>query len=91
MLTSGILFLFNVILAWSFLRELRIRPGLIRVTDIKALSAFSLQVYIVQVTASVYFHTEKLLLAHFAGPTPVGWYEIASDLALKDTGTHLRY
>ncbi len=33
--------------------------------------------------AAVYFHTEKLLLAHFAGPTPVGWYEIGSDLALK--------
>jgi O-antigen/teichoic acid export membrane protein len=82
-LTSGILFLLNVILAWRLLPQLRIRPGLIRVADIKALSAFSLQVYVVQVTAAVYFHTEKLLLAHFAGPTPVGWYEIASDLALK--------
>jgi O-antigen/teichoic acid export membrane protein len=82
-LTSGVLFLLNVILAWSLLPQLRIRPGLIRVADIKALSAFSLQVYIVQVTAAVYFHTEKLLLVHFAGPTPVGWYEIASDLALK--------
>jgi O-antigen/teichoic acid export membrane protein len=82
-LTSGILFLLNVVLAWSLLPQLRIKPGLIRVKDIKALSAFSLKVYIVQITASVYIHTEKLLLAHFAGPTPVGWYEIASDLAMK--------
>ena len=82
-LTSAILFLLNITLAWSLLPQLRIRPDLIRFKDIKGLSAFSLQVYIVQVTAAVYFHTEKLLLAHFAGPTPVGWYEIASDLALK--------
>lgn len=82
-LTSGVLFLLNVVLAWRLLPQLRIRPGLLRVADMKALSAFSMQVYIVQVMAAVYFHTEKLLLAHFAGPTPVGWYEIASDLALK--------
>jgi len=82
-LTSGILFLLNVVLAWRLLPQLRISPRLLRVADIKALSAFSVQVYVVQVMAAVYFHTEKLLLAHFAGPTPVGWYEIASDLALK--------
>ena len=82
-LTSGILFLLNVILAWRLLPQLRIRPGLLRVADIRSLSVFSLQVYVVQVMAAVYFHTEKLPLAHFAGPTPVGWYEIGSDLALK--------
>lgn len=82
-LTSGILFTLNVILAWRLLPELRIRPGLVRLDDIKALSAFSLQVYVVQVASTVYFHTEKLLLAHFTGPTPVAWYEIGNDLALK--------
>jgi O-antigen/teichoic acid export membrane protein len=82
-LTSAILFLLNVILAWHLLPQLRIRPGLLRVADLRTLSVFSLQVYVVQVMAAVYFHTEKLLLAHFAGPTPVGWYEIGSDLALK--------
>ena len=82
-LTSGILFLLNVILAWRLLPELRIHPTLVRTADIKALSVFSFQVYIVQIATTVYFHTEKLLLAHFAGPTPVGWYEIANDLALK--------
>jgi O-antigen/teichoic acid export membrane protein len=82
-LTSGVLFLLNVVLAWRLLPQLRISPALLRITDIKTLSAFSVQVYIIQVMATVYFHTEKLLLAHFAGPTPVGWYEIGSDLALK--------
>ena len=89
-LTSGVLFLLNVVLAWRLLPQLRIRPGLIRLADIKALSVFSLQVYVIQVMAAVYLHTEKLLLAHFAGPTPVGWYEIASDLALN-SGTPRRY
>jgi O-antigen/teichoic acid export membrane protein len=82
-LTSGILFTLNVILAGHLLPELRIRPGLVRLNDIKALSVFSLQVYVVQVASAVYFHTEKLLLAHFTGPIPVGWYEIGNDLALK--------
>jgi O-antigen/teichoic acid export membrane protein len=82
-LTSGILFLLNVSLAWHLLPQLRIRPGLVRFADVKALSAFSLKVYVVQVASTVYFQTEKLLLAHFAGPTSVGWYEIGNDLALK--------
>jgi len=82
-LTSGILFLLNVILAWRLLPQLRIHPTLVRTSDIKALSVFSFQVYMVQIASTVYFHTEKLLLAHFSGPTPVGWYEIANDLALK--------
>jgi O-antigen/teichoic acid export membrane protein len=82
-LTSCTLFSLNVIMAWRLLPELRIRPDLVRIADIKALSAFSLQVYVVQVASTVYFHTEKLLLVHFTGPTPVGWYEIANDLALK--------
>jgi O-antigen/teichoic acid export membrane protein len=82
-LTSGILFVLNVALAWRLLPYLRIKPGMVRFADIKALSAFSVRVYVVQVASTVYFQTEKLLLAHFAGPTPVGWYEIANDLALK--------
>jgi O-antigen/teichoic acid export membrane protein len=82
-LTSVILFLLNVIVAWRLFPQLRIRPGLVRLADIKALSAFSLQVYVVQVASAVYFYTEKLLLAHFVGPTPVGWYEIGNDLAMK--------
>ncbi|HEX4485957.1 MAG TPA: oligosaccharide flippase family protein [Terriglobales bacterium] len=82
-LTSAIFFLINVLIAWRLLPELRIRPDRVRVPDIKALSAFSLKVYVVQVASTVYFHTEKLLLVHFTGPTPVGWYEIGNDLALK--------
>jgi len=82
-LTSGILFVLNALLAWKLLPQLRIRPGSVRLADIKALATFSLKVYVVQVASTVYFQTEKLLLAHFSGPTPVGWYEIANDLALK--------
>lgn len=82
-LTSGVIFFLNLILAWRLLPNLRFHPSLVRMADIKALSVFSFQVYVVQIATTVYFHTEKLLLAHFAGPTPVGWYEIANDLAVK--------
>ncbi len=39
-LTSAILFLLNVILAWRLLPQLRIRPGLLRVADIRSLVRF---------------------------------------------------
>ena len=81
--TALISFLLNVILAWRLLPQLRIRPTMVRIADLKALSVFSLQVYVVQVASTVYFHTEKLLLVHFTGPQPVGWYEIGNDLAIK--------
>ncbi len=82
-LTSATIFLLNVILAWRLLPQLRIRPARVRRKDIKALSVFSLKVYVVQMATTVYFHTEKLLLAYFVGPAAVGWYEIANDLAVK--------
>jgi O-antigen/teichoic acid export membrane protein len=83
LLTSCTLFLLNVVIAWRLLPQLRLRPHRVRLADIKALSVFSLQVYVVQVASTVYFHAEKLLLVHFTGPTPVGWYEIGNDLAIK--------
>ncbi len=81
--TSTILFLLNVLVAWRLLPQLRIHPHHVRKSDIKKLSVFSSKVYVVQLATTVYFHTEKLLLAYFVGPTPVGWYEIANDMALK--------
>jgi O-antigen/teichoic acid export membrane protein len=82
-LTSSILFVLNAVLAWRLLPQLRIEPRMLRMADINELCSFSLQLYVAQMATAVYFHTEKLLLAHFTGPTPVGWYDIANDLAMK--------
>jgi O-antigen/teichoic acid export membrane protein len=82
-LTSSILFVLSVGTARHLLPQLRIRPASVRWTDVRELSAFSTQIYVVQMATAVYIHAEKLLLAHFTGLTPAGWYDIANDLAMK--------
>jgi O-antigen/teichoic acid export membrane protein len=82
-LTSSVLFLLSMGTARHLLPQLRVRPTTVRWSDIKELSAFSTQIYFVQMATAVYIHTEKLLLAHFTGLTPAGWYDIANDLAMK--------
>ena len=82
-LTSIIMFVLAVGFAWHLLPQLRISPRAVHLTDIKELSSFSARMYIAQVASAVYIHTDKLLLAHFAGLTPAGWYDIGNDLALK--------
>ncbi len=47
---------------------------------------FSLQIYLTQAAAAIHFQAEKLLLALFVGVVPAGWYDIASDVALKVRG-----
>jgi len=81
--TSATMFVMGVSTAWLLLPQLRIRPRSVRLTDIRELSSFSAQMYVAQIATAVYIHTEKLLLAHFVGLTPAGWYDIANDLAQK--------
>lgn len=82
-LTSAVIFVFAVVTAWHLLPQLRIRPQSVHLADIRELSSFSVQMYVGQVATAVYIHTEKLLLAHFVGLIPAGWYDIGNDLALK--------
>jgi O-antigen/teichoic acid export membrane protein len=82
-LTSGVSFVLSVGTARHLLPQLRVQPTAVRWGDIRELSAFSTQIYVVQMATAVYIHTEKLLLAHFTGLTPAGWYDIANDLAMK--------
>jgi O-antigen/teichoic acid export membrane protein len=82
-LTSVVSFVLSVGTARHLLPQLRIRPTAVRWSDVRELCAFSTQIYVVQMATAVYIHTEKLLLAHFTGLTPAGWYDIANDLAMK--------
>jgi O-antigen/teichoic acid export membrane protein len=82
-LTSSVLFVLSVGTARHLLPQLRVQPTSVRWSDIRELSAFSTQIYVTQVATAIYIHTEKLLLAHFTGLTPAGWYDIANDLAMK--------
>lgn len=82
-LTSVTLFSLTVAVARHLVPELRLELTSVHWGDIKALASFSTQIYVTQIATAVYIHTEKLLLAHFAGLTPAGWYDIANDLAMK--------
>lgn len=82
-LTSVVLFTLSVGISFHLLPQLRVQPTSVRWSDIRELATFSTQIYVTQMATMVYIHTEKLLLAHFSGLTPAGWYDIANDLAMK--------
>ncbi|HJX00051.1 MAG TPA: oligosaccharide flippase family protein [Terriglobales bacterium] len=45
--------------------------------------SFSFRLYITQAAVAVHNQIEKVFLAMLIGVTPVGWYDIASDISLK--------
>src|SRR5258708_22621017 len=48
---------------------------------------YSLRLYLTQAAVAVHNQVEKVLLALLVGVAAVGWYDIASDIALKMRGT----
>lgn len=51
--------------------------------EAKRMFHFSLRLYLTQAAVAVHNQFEKFLLALFAGVAAAGWYDIASDVALK--------
>lgn len=66
--------------------ELTMNPLLAKLDEAKKIFAFSWRVYLVQAASGIQNHFEKIVLALFVGVVPVGWYDIASDTALKIRG-----
>lgn len=92
----GILYAY-VIAAWftslayiyvvhRLLPEIKLNPVACRWTVAKEILSFSMKTYITQVAVVIHNQTEKIYLANFVGVASVGWYDIASDLALKLRG-----
>jgi O-antigen/teichoic acid export membrane protein len=92
----GILYAY-VIAAWltavayifvvrHLLPEIKLNPSTCRWTVAQEILGFSLKTYITQVAVVIQNQTEKIYLAQFVGVASVGWYDIASDLALKLRG-----
>jgi O-antigen/teichoic acid export membrane protein len=82
-LASSLNLVLYIWLARRILPHFSISFSRVRGTDVKALFSFSLQIYATQIAVAAHSQTEKFLLAHFVGLTPVGWYDIANDLAGK--------
>jgi O-antigen/teichoic acid export membrane protein len=51
--------------------------------EARKMFGYSLRLYITQAAVAVHNQVEKVFLATLVGVTPVGWYDIASDVALK--------
>ena len=92
----GILYAY-VIAAWltsvayiyvvhHLLPEIKLNPATCRWAVAKEVLSFSTKTYITQVAVVIHNQTEKIYLANFVGVASVGWYDIASDLALKLRG-----
>ena len=70
----------------KLLPETVLRPAHVSVAEAKKLFGFSLRLYITQAAVAVHNQLEKFLLALFVGVAAAGWYDIASDMALKFRG-----
>jgi O-antigen/teichoic acid export membrane protein len=70
----------------KLLPEVRMNPFLANLDEVKKIFAFSLQIYLTQAAVAIHNHIEKIFLAFFVGVIGVGWYDIASDVALKVRG-----
>jgi O-antigen/teichoic acid export membrane protein len=74
------------LLAWMVYRLLPrvvLSPLNFRWVELKEILSFSLQLYAIQMATAIHHQVEKLYLVWFVGVVPVGWYTIASDVALK--------
>ncbi len=67
----------------SLLPELTLDPLHSDWGQIKDIFSFSLRMYLTQVAVAIHNQVEKLYLALLVGVVSVGWYHVASEVALK--------
>jgi O-antigen/teichoic acid export membrane protein len=67
----------------KLLPDLSINPLEFDKREAHKMFSFSFRLYVTQAAVAVHNQIEKVFLAILIGVTPVGWYDIASDVALK--------
>jgi O-antigen/teichoic acid export membrane protein len=75
-----------VITIRRLLPQVAINPAEFDWAEAKKLFSFSSRFYVTQAAVAVHTQIEKVFLAVLIGVTPVGWYDIASDVSLKVRG-----
>lgn len=73
----------NVVAVRRLLPQVKINPMQFETAEARKMFSFSLQLYVTQAAVAVHNQVEKVFLAMLVGVAPVGWYDIASDVALK--------
>jgi O-antigen/teichoic acid export membrane protein len=69
------------------LPQVTLNPMQFDISEARKMFGYSLQLYITQAAVVVHNQVEKVFLAVLVGVAPVGWYDIASDTALKIRGS----
>lgn len=75
-----------LVLVRRLLPQVVLNPFRLDTGEAKRMFAFSLRLYVTQAAVAVHNQVEKVFLALLVGVTAVGWYDIASDTALKVRG-----
>jgi O-antigen/teichoic acid export membrane protein len=84
---SGILtVVIYAIIVRRLLPQVALNPLRFNRTEARKMFGFSLRLYVTQAAVAVHNQVEKIFLAMLVGVGPVGWYDIASDVALKVRG-----
>lgn len=84
---SGILTIaVYLILVRRLLPQIALNPMRFDGTEARKMFDYSLRLYVTQAAAAVHNQVEKVFLAVLVGVAAVGWYDIASDIALKVRG-----
>ncbi|MBZ5666306.1 MAG: oligosaccharide flippase family protein [Acidobacteriia bacterium] len=76
-----------LIIVRSLLPQVALNPMRFDRIEARKMFGYSLRLYITQAAVAVHNQVEKVFLAMLVGVDPVGWYDIASDVALKVRGS----
>jgi O-antigen/teichoic acid export membrane protein len=86
-IASGILTVgIYLILVRRLLPQVALNPLRFDRAEARKMFGYSVRLYVTQAAVAVHNQVEKVFLAMLVGVDPVGWYDIASDVALKVRG-----
>ena len=75
-----------LVMVRRLLPQVALNPLRFDKTEARKMFGFSLRLYVTQAAVAVHNQVEKVFLAMLVGVDSVGWYDIASDVALKVRG-----
>lgn len=75
-----------VMVVRMLLPQVSLNPTRFDGSEVRKMFSYSLRLYVTQAAVAIHNQVEKVFLATLVGVSPVGWYDIASDTALKVRG-----
>ncbi len=81
--SAGLTLVLYVWISRRLLPQVEFNPLRADSKEARKIFRFSLQIYVTQGAVAIHNQIEKLFLALFVGVVAAGWYDIASDLAMK--------